>query len=90
MKDIFGNEVDAQAMWDAPLTKKKRKPAPPRGHAWMPGTGPAGETCGTCKHRIVKQGSARNFQKCGKTKWTNGPGTDIRAKDPACKLWEPK
>lgn len=59
------------------------------GHAWLPGTGPAGETCKTCKHYYVKQMS-KSYRKCGLMQefWTGGPGTDIRASDPACKKWE--
>jgi len=94
VKDLFGNEVDLDALWNAPLTKsgkKKRKPTLPHGHAWKPGTGPAGETCGTCKH-MVRRHLAKTYLKCGKNEaaWTGGPGSDIRAKDPACKFWEPK
>lgn len=85
MKDMFGNELTEAQAYD--LLKRKR--AVPSGHAWKPGTGPAGETCGTCKHRVIKR-LARNYQKCGKneSKWTGGPKSDIRAKDPACKFWE--
>lgn len=90
-KDMFGNEVDLQSLMDAPMRggKKKRKPTPKRGHAWTPGTGPAGETCGTCKH-LVRRRLAKTYLKCGKVeaKWTGGAATDIKAKDPACKFWE--
>lgn len=59
------------------------------GHAWTPGTGPDGETCKTCKHYVVKS-MAKTYRKCGLMRlfWTSGPGTDIRASDPACKKWE--
>ena len=74
-KDMFGNDVDLQALMDAPLrgTKKKRKPTLPRGHAWKPGTGPAGETCWTCQH-IVRRHLAKTYLKCGKNEkaWTGG------------------
>lgn len=57
-----------------------------RGYAAPPGTGPAGETCGSCKH-IWR--TAR-FRKCElrRRAWTHGPGSDILAKSPACKQWE--
>jgi hypothetical protein len=67
----------------ASLKKKKT------GHAWTPGTGPAGETCKTCKHYVIKK-MAKDYRKCFLMKafWTGGPGTDIKAGDPACKKWE--
>lgn len=49
------------------------------------GPGPAGQTCGGCRFlRGVK------YFKCGKQATTLGPGTDIRKKDPACRLFEEK
>lgn len=66
----------------------KRKATEPRGHAAMPGTGPAGENCKTCRH-LCRQRMAKTYLKCGlmRASWTGGPGTDIRAKDPACARW---
>lgn len=60
-----------------------------RGHAGVPGRGPDGETCGTCKHRVRVQ-YAKTYQKCGLTRhtWTHGAASDIRAKDPSCEHWE--
>lgn len=60
-----------------------------RGHAGLPGNGPEGETCKTCKHYTIIRLS-KDYRKCGLTrpKWTGGPGTDIRAGDPACEFWE--
>lgn len=60
----------------------------PRGYAYHPGTGPAGETCKTCQHCI----KFRRWFKCDKArwKWTGGKGTDILANAPACKLWQKK
>lgn len=95
VKDLFGNEVDLQALMDAPMSaerdaaKRKRKPTPKRGHYFTPGTGPEGETCGTCKHLFRNQRS-KTYLKCGlnRVHWTGGEGSDIRAKDAACKFWE--
>ena len=67
------------------------EPVERKGHADYPGTGPEGCTCRTCVHytrALIPSG--RVFRKCGLMRriWTHGPGTDIRAKDPACKHWE--
>lgn len=61
------------------------------GHAWPPGTGPEGETCGSCKH-LARKSMGRVYLKCGlmQAVWTGGAGTDVRARDPACKKWEAK
>ncbi len=58
-------------------------------YADVPGTGPAGETCKTCKHYGGVRLS-RLYRKCELTKaqWTSGPGTDILASAPACSKWE--
>lgn len=68
----------------------RRSPAP-AGHAAPPGTGPRGQTCGTCCHLVRKQ-YARAYLKCGlaRSRWTSGSATDVRAGDPACRLWEAK
>lgn len=63
------------------------------GYAYPPGGGPEGETCGSCKHKVRRNDSSvKVFLKCGlrKAAWTNGPGTDILARSPACKAWEVK
>lgn len=51
---------------------------------------PAGETCGTCKHCVVKQYGKR-FYKCmlNRGTWTKGPGSDLRKKWPACSRFQP-
>lgn len=77
---------------DRALTPKERKKlfkstrTKQHGHAYPPGTGPEGETCGTCKHAC----RFRRYIKCGlnRSRWTGGYGTDIRAKDASCKFWE--
>lgn len=57
-----------------------------RGHVMPSGTGPEGETCGTCKHcnRFGR------YMKCdlARANWTGGPRTDILARDKACSKWE--
>lgn len=75
----------------APLTKarkSKRNPTKPRGYFYHPGSGPAGETCGSCQH-IFRNRLAKTYLKCSlnSAKWTGGPGSDIRARSPACKYW---
>jgi len=73
----------------APVRLKPRG-TQPRGHAWAPGSGPEGETCKTCAHRVRLQYHGKIYQKCGKNEsaWTHGRGSDIRTTDPACKFWE--
>lgn len=55
-------------------------------YAAPPGSGPDGETCGSCKH-IAR---SAKFRKCElvRHKWTHGLGTDIKARAPACSKWE--
>lgn len=60
-----------------------------RGYAMPPGTGPAGETCGSCKHHVVNR-LARDYHKCilNRAKWTGGPRSDILVRAAACSKWE--
>jgi hypothetical protein len=62
-----------------------------RAHSYKPGTGPAGESCGTCE-KLREHHYSRTYFKCAVMKrfWTRGPGTDIRKKDSACLAWEPR
>jgi len=60
----------------------------PRGGADRPGTGPIGETCGSCEHSVrVGHGG---HPKCELTRacWTHSPRTDIRMRWAACSKWE--
>ena len=72
-----------------PASAMRATTVPKRGHADRPGTGPEGETCGTCQHYTARRMS-KTYRKCALTKatWTGGPGSDIRAKDPACSRWD--
>ncbi len=59
------------------------------GYAAVPGTGPAGETCKTCRHAYAVE-FARRYWKCDRIRPTRGLGTDIRLKAPACRRWQAK
>lgn len=60
-----------------------------KGYAVAPGSGPDGETCGTCCHLVTRE-FANKYFKCGLVKYTGGPATDIRKKSPACHKWGKK
>lgn len=81
MSDLFG-ELPNQAAPDRPVRNKGL-------YAALPGSGPAGETCGSCRHLSGKRMS-RRYYKCELTRarWTGGPGTDVKVRSPACAKWE--
>lgn len=82
--NLFGEELTRSEELRA---KMGRKPTQARGYAWAPGTGPAGETCGSCRFA----GRRRRWAKCDNNhapKHTGGKGTDILLRAPACKYWE--
>lgn len=67
------------------------EPRPKRTATAAPlGTGPAGETCGTCVFAKRVQHHDYFYWKCGKVQhlWTHGSGSDIRLKWEACREWE--
>jgi hypothetical protein len=80
---------DSPAM--TPAERKRRKPTAKRGHIALPGTGPVGETCGSCAH-LYRIQMAKTYLKCGLARayWTGGAGSDVRAGDAACSKWEAK
>lgn len=82
--DLFGNPISSPQ----PVINGKHKTRP-NGYAASPGSGPKGERCNTCKHyaRLMR---SKVYRKCLKVQdhWTHGPGTDIKAKSPACSFWE--
>jgi hypothetical protein len=87
MTDLF--DPDRGAMTDAERKRMRRRAAEqPRGHAHLPGTGPTGETCGTCAS-LVRFTSSKAWHKCGLTRarWTFSRSTDVRVGDPACVKW---
>lgn len=81
MLDMFGNPF--------PVTKPRVRCRLDRAHAALVGSGPRKETCRTCAH-LARKHMARTYLKCGlmRSTWTGGPGTDVRAKDPACSKWK--
>lgn len=89
-RDLLG-ELANRPLKDRIAGATKRKDPKPRGYAWTPGTGPAGETCGTCFY-LHRRALARNYLKCSKNRqcWTGGRASDILSRSPACKHWEKK
>ena len=75
MADLFGQEVQTFNV--------KAYPAPP-------GTGPPGETCGTCSNSHYHKPSKKRFWKCKLIYMTHGEGTDIKVRSPSCRHWTPK
>lgn len=92
--DLFGNPIFGNIP-DRALTPRERrllrgrKSSVPSGHAHTPGTGPAGETCGSCLS-LVRKRMGKTYLKCGKNRagWTGGGKSDVRARDAACNKWE--
>ena len=85
--DLFGATY---ALQPAPSRQRKPRPAWRGLYADVPGTGPTGEKCRTCRHALRIQPSARAFYKCGMARklWTGGEATDVRLAAPACSRWE--
>jgi hypothetical protein len=84
MRDMFGIEItvaEARAILGRKTPQRK-------GYAAPPGTGPEGETCKSCRH-IYRNEMSKTYLKCSlmRARWTGGPGSDIRACAPACRLW---
>ena len=91
--DLFDWTPDSPAMtpeqWRKAHPDASRSSPKPSGHAAPPGTGPAGETCGSCAH-LVRKKMSKIYLKCELTRacWTSGGKTDVRARDAACRKWE--
>lgn len=89
MRDLFGNEFSEEEARALMKRARKNREPKPNGYAALPGTGPEGETCKTCKH-IYRRQYAKTYLKCGlmRAHWTNGKSSDIKAGSSACKHWE--
>ena len=77
---------------DRALTPQERKRLrgqnTPKGYPALPGTGPAGETCGSCAN-LQRRRMAKTYLKCGlmEAHWTRGGASDVRSGSPACRRW---
>jgi hypothetical protein len=81
--------VTSQAeMFDKPRVHTR---LPGEGYAASPGSGPKGETCGSCGNHREKRwkvnGQQRGFNKCALVKRSWSKTTDIRLDAPACLHW---
>lgn len=81
-----------QALADGPwgASGTARGPKVKKGYAGVPGTGPEGETCRSCRHLYKVQGGNKAFPKCALRAATRGPATDVLMKSPACARWAAK
>lgn len=81
--DLFA-DLPGQAAPDRPVRSKGL-------YAALPGSGPAGETCGSCAN-LCRKRMGNTYLKCGLARawWTGGPGTDVKARSAACSKWEAK
>ena len=61
-----------------------------RGYIAPPGTGPNDETCSSCRF-FCRVKYSKTYFKCELMYkgWTHGYGTDIKARSPACRCWQP-
>jgi len=84
-KDLFGNI-------QTPIEEKDPYKGRRNAHPYPPGSGPEGETCGTCMAERCLSYHNKYYYKCNYMRyaWTHGLGTDIRLKDHACFLWKPE
>lgn len=71
----------------AEVGDREPRPIPKGGYPARPGTGPAGETCRTCRHLRRTTWRGKAYFKCGLVRATHGAGTDIRAGADACREW---
>lgn len=91
---LFRKAMDPNGPALTPAERRLLSQAPPkpdRAHADVPGSGPEGETCGTCSN-LYRNRLSKTYLKCGlmRSYWTGGAGTDVRAKDAACSHWAPQ
>lgn len=72
------------------LEQAKAEAKRDRGHPYPPGSGPRGESCGSCGKLRSGGELGKRYFKCNvlRGSWTGGAGTDVRKKDPACLAWE--
>jgi len=74
------------------LTFKAKATGPgAKAYPAVPGSGPTGETCKTCAN-LARVECSKTYLKCRLMEkfWTGGPGTDVKARSPACEFWQKK
>jgi hypothetical protein len=74
---------------ETPRTYRGTPQPAPAGYASPPGTGPEGETCGSCRHCVYRVFRGRRFYKCENNarKWDRTRASDVLVHSPACKQW---
>ena len=84
--DLVSEQFSLMVLPESAL--KARRLSKKHGHAAVPGTGPKGETCGSCVH-LYRREMSKTYLKCFlmRAYWTGGEGTDVRAGDAACRRW---
>lgn len=94
MSEIQPDMLGGKAVPGSRLRRIRRTgkaPVAREGWADKPGTGPAGETCGSCTYCEAFHYRKR-YYKCAAREgdhWKGGRATDIRPLDPACSKWAP-
>jgi hypothetical protein len=89
--DLFGTTGPIAETQQPNEARRGKHYRPPRGYAKPPGSGPVGETCGSCQHKCrVGTRSGKTFLKCAllQAYRSSGTGTDIRAGAAACSMWQ--
>jgi hypothetical protein len=83
--DLFDVGERRPQLLNDPVRKKN-------GMAGPMGTGPAGETCGSCIHRVSKPHGRKSHTKCALMRacWNHSYGSDIKMRFDACYRWEPR
>ncbi len=90
---FFGEDDEILPTPITTFGSKKRKPTQANGYAAAPGSGPEGEICKNCEHRLIREYHNKRYNKCylvvgDRYVGTHGTGTDIRVRSPACSKWE--
>ena len=93
MSEIQPDMLGGKAVPGSRLRRGRRSGPPVVRDGWAdrPGTGPEGETCGSCTYCEAFH-YAKRYHKCAARDgrhWQGGRATDIRPLNPACSKWAP-